>query len=255
MYQPTTPFKRNLPGAWLFLALFVVPVAATAQPCPSTPRVDLGDRPAPRTLIVSIFNRDPNVTEWDSHEVRPGDPPRVKFNENPICFLYRVGSGTRTREGALVVTVVRKYTQPDENSGLVYLYRGEGFFDQDGLEKEPQEYDRRYTFDFYDEFHDVQRPLPDPDFERDFHAYWSKTDDSSTAQPFSKRSAFRYGERADNELRRTYLLHYSTSREGSWIPFKVEPYRPQSLKSLKVTLWDFGETTEESILKDYEVTR
>ena len=241
-----TSFRKTL-GVLSFLVAATAPLPSFAQDCPNEPEGMESDIALDhRTLVVSLYNRNGSDQPWRSYEVRPDESPRVGFNQNPICFYYGVRSDETTRVGALVVTVVRNYSERDENSEWVYLYRGDGFYDRNGASKTPQEHESLHTLDFYDEFHDVRNPLPDPDFERDFHAYWSDKEDSSTAQPLSKRSAFRYDERGDTALRRTYLLHYSTSRNGSWIPFDVEPYRPQYLDSVEVTVWDFGDTIETS---------
>ena len=222
--------------------LFTVPSSAMAQSCPPEPpkHLSLQDR----TLAVMAFNRSDKT--WHTYEVTPGDPPSITFNQNRLCFFYGVKSD-RLRIGALIIPVIRRFSIPiRENSNRVFLTRGDGFFRRDGILKERWEGAR--TLNFYNQFHDEN--LSDPDFLEDFHGYWRREDESSsTADPRSRLRAFTYmDDQSGSVLRRTYLLHYSTSSKGSWIPFHVEAAgEPQNLEEVRLRVWDFGSSTDEPV--------
>ena len=240
-----------------------------AQSCPPEPpnHLPLQDR----TLVVMVLDRSDDT--WRTYEVIPGDPPHVTFNQNSLCLFYGVKSD-RLRIGALVIPVTRTFSIPvgenssrvfltrgngffipvtrtfsipvGENSSRVFLTRGNGFFWPNGTVKERWDGDR--TLNFYNQFHNEN--LSDPGFREDFHGYWHSGDESSnTAAPRSRLRAFRY---MDNQsasvLRRTYLLHYRTSSEGSWIPFYIETAgEPQNLDEIRLSVWDFGSSTDEPV--------
>ena len=225
----------------IFVCLFTLPSSAMAQSCPSEPpNISLQDR----TLAVTVFNRSDET--WQTYEVTPGDPPSVAFNQNRLCFFYGVRSDSG-RTGALVIPVIRRFSMPvGDNSDRVLLTRGGGFFRQDGTSKE--RWDGSRTVNFYNQFH-VQN-LSDPDFREDFHGYWRPGDESSsTADPRSRLRAFTYMEdESVSVLRRTYLLRYSTSSQGSWIPFYIETAgEPQNLNEVRLRVWDFGLSTDEQV--------
>ena len=222
--------------------LVMVPSPAMAQSCPPEPpnHVPLRDR----TLSVMAFNRSDET--WDTSEVVPGKPPSVTFNQNRLCFFYGVKSA-KSRIGALVITVIRRFSMPiKENSDRVFLNRGGGFFRRDGSLKE--RWGGVRTLNFYTQFHNEN--LSDPDFREDFHGYWRRRDESSsTTEPRSRLRAFTYvDDQSVSVLRRTYLLRYSTSSKGSWIPFYVETAgEPQNLEEVHLTVWDFGSSTDEPV--------
>ena len=226
----------------VFVCLLTVPSSAIAQSCPPEPpnHLPLQDR----TLVVMVLDRSDDT--WRTYEVIPGDPPHATFNQNSLCLFYGVKSD-RLRIGALVIPVTRTFSIPvGENSSRVFLTRGNGFFWPNGTVKERWDGDR--TLNFYNQFHNEN--LSDPGFREDFHGYWHSGDESSnTATPRSRLRAFRY---MDNQsasvLRRTYLLHYRTSSEGSWIPFYIETAgEPQNLDEIRLSVWDFGSSTDEPV--------
>lgn len=249
-----TMFSGNH-GAQLYglvcACLVMAPSSAMAQCCPSEPSNDVPQ--VERTLAVRAYNRS-NDTWNNAAEVVPGKPPNIEFNQNRLCFFFRVKSnGSRT--GALVIQVTRKFSIPiQENSNRVLLTRGSGFFRRDGSSKKPWKGKR--TLNFYRKFHGEYRP--DPDFREAFHGYWRSRDrSSSTSAPRSRMTAFMYSDyKTGRALRRTYLIRYSTSSNGSWIPFYIETAgKPHNLKEVHVRVWDIGSSTEEPIFTGCVVSR
>ena len=225
----------------ILLALAITsPSYVMAQPCPKQPpdSIQLLDR----TMVVMVLNRTTGL--WGASEVALGQRNTVNFNQNPLCFFYGVRPGRYT-VGALVIRVIRKFSRGIEPE-RVFLHRGEGFFSDEGHAKD--EWNGVKTLKFYEDFH--ERDRRDRGFLTDFHGYWTQDKSSNTVEPQGRKRAFVYGSKTPSAvLRRTYLLHYSSST-GSWIPFNVETAgEPDKLEEVEFTVWDLGLQSRMPVLK------
>lgn len=224
-------------AATLCLLLGAFSSRSVAQDCPSEPAGGLST--LPRTLVVALLDRTQQNETWQHWELTSESSPHLGFNQNPVCFYYRVQADRRTTtEAALAVLVTREYSETMYGTD-VRLYRGDGFFDRRGSAKST--WSGQVSDRAYENFHNRRRP--NRDFETDFHGYWcsDSREECGTASPPQRRTEFVYSTPAsETHLRRTYLLHYTTSSLGSWIPFYVEPGDYLDLEIITVTVKEIG---------------
>lgn len=194
--------------------LLVRPSQLAARPdslCPET-RPVVGMQ---ATMVMFDEEKD----QWQSSKLtaRKGGTLVKQFGEQDIWICISV-KPDQVRNGALSVKVSRFF----RTASSVYftktaVYRGSGFLSRSGDLLPPFEavVSRREYVDFHNEgrIHPV--------LQREFHAYWDKQSGTYTLAHPWRRSLFLFLPDADDakSLQTSYLLHYTTTELGSWIPF------------------------------------
>lgn len=207
-------FNHKLRINAVLLLVLLSPFRLIAQDL--KPPIILADLPIQDQQVMLALHDD-NLQSWSIMNLSRSDTGHLvkQFSEKLVWIFYGV-KPTQNKTGAISVKVTRFFKNVKDDE--VYLYRNKKFFNASGKilgSYEPEDgMNKVHYYDFHKE-NKISSVLKNK-----FHARWNESHNSFTANNLLRKS-FLFKDNAKDAVSRSYLLHYDTTPNGSWIDFNI----------------------------------